>query len=134
MIKLIIFDVGGVIDTFDESQYVTYISKKTGKDPKRFQSNLIPLLDKMEVSKLSLNDMLCILSKKTGLSQEQLEWDSAFKKLNRVNSNVVNLISKLSKKYKIAVLTNVSRSRHMIKMEAYLKRVKYNGMFASCYL
>ncbi|MDE1870629.1 MAG: HAD family phosphatase [Candidatus Micrarchaeota archaeon] len=134
MIKLIIFDVGGVIDTFDESQYVEYISRKLDIDPKEFKGALIPMLDKMEVGKLNLVQLEEALSRKFGVTKKSLEWDVAFTKLNRLNGNVIKLIAKLSKKYDIAILTNVSRSRHIAKMERYLKNVKYDKMFTSCYL
>ncbi|MGD0728582.1 MAG: HAD family phosphatase [Candidatus Micrarchaeaceae archaeon] len=134
MIKLIIFDVGGVIDTFDEKYYIDYISKKVSVNPKEFRKVLIPLLDKMEIGKLELVDMERILSKKFNVSKEKLEWEKAFVKLNTINENIIKLIARLSKKYKIAILTNVSRSRHIMKMEGYLERVAYDKIFSSCYL
>jgi glucose-1-phosphatase len=130
-IKLIIFDVGGVIDTFDEIQYISYISKKLNIDPLAFSRLLIPLLDKMEISKISLADTQKALSKEFKVSERRLEWNSAFLRLNKVNKDVVALIAKLSKNYKIAILTNVSRSRHIVKMEQYLEKVKYDRIFTS---
>ncbi|MGI0100724.1 MAG: HAD family hydrolase [Candidatus Micrarchaeaceae archaeon] len=134
MIKLIIFDVGGVIDTFDEKYYVRYLSQKFGIDGKRFESALIPLLDKMEIGQLSLKEMKARLSKMFGMSISELEWESAFTKLNRVNKDVVKLMGRLFGKYTIAILTNVSRSRHLMKMEQYLGSVKCDRVFTSCYL
>lgn len=134
MIKLIIFDVGGVIDTFDETLYIAYISKKLSIDALEFKNTLIPLLDKLEVGKITLKYMKKALAKRFNLTQNQLEWESAFTKLNSVNQDVVKLISRLSKNYRIAILTNVSRSRHLMKMERYLEKVKYDKIFASCYL
>jgi len=134
MIKLIIFDVGGVIDTFDESQYIIYITKKLGISSREFANTLLPLLDKMEVGKMNTPELLNILAKKFNVKVKDLEWDSAFVKLNRINRNVVNLIKLLSKRYKIAILSNVSKSRHIVKMERYLHKVKYDKIFTSCYL
>lgn len=134
MIKLIIFDVGGVIDTFDESQYILYISKKLGLDPIKFKHTLVPLLDTMEIGKMDILDAQEVLAKKFKVSRKKLEWNKAFIKLNSVNTDVVKLINKLSKKYEIAILTNVSKSRHMIKMKYYLHQVKYDAIFTSCYL
>jgi glucose-1-phosphatase len=133
-IKLIIFDVGGVIDNFDESQYIRYITKKLGIDGREFAYTLIPLLDKMEIGKMDISQAKNILAKKFKVSVGKLEWDSAFIKLNTLNEDVINLINKLSKNYKIVILTNVSKSRHIVKMERYLHRVKYDAIFTSCYL
>lgn len=134
MIKLIIFDVGGVIDTFDESQYIQYITKKLGLPSREFAYTLLPLLDRMEVGKMNTSLMLNLLARKFNVDVKDLEWDSAFIKLNKVNHDVVNLINRLSKKYKIAILSNVSKSRHIVKMEHYLHQVKYDAIFTSCYL
>jgi epoxide hydrolase-like predicted phosphatase len=134
MIKLIIFDVGGVIDRFDESQYIDYISKKLGIDAVEFRNALIPPLDSMEIGKSTLLDMKKKLSRKFNVSQRALEWDEAFEKLESVNKQVVNLMSRLSKHYRVAILTNVSRSRHMVKVERYLGNIKAERTFASCYL
>lgn len=134
MIKLIIFDVGGVIDNFDESMYADYLSKKLGIDRDKFWHTLIPLLDRIELGHSSLAHMKKALSRKFKVSQRQLEWDPAFKRLNTVNWDVINLANRLSKRYRIVILTNVSRSRHIVKMQSYLKKVKYERLFTSCYL
>lgn len=134
MIKLIIFDVGGVIDNFDESMYADYLAKKLGIGRDEFWHTLIPLLDRMELGHSTLVQMKKALSGKFKVSQRKLEWDSAFIKLNTINWNVINLANRLSKNYRIAILTNVSRSRHMVKMWRYLEKVKYERLFASCYL
>lgn len=134
MIKLIIFDVGGVINNFDESMYVDYITAKLGIDRDEFWRALTPPLDRMELGLYTLSQMKKSLSRKFKVSEGRLEWDSAFEKLNTVNWNVINLANRLSKNYRIAVLTNVSRSRHLVNMARYLKRVKYDRLFTSCYL
>jgi epoxide hydrolase-like predicted phosphatase len=134
MLKLLIFDVGGVIDNFDESMYIDFITKRLHIDHDEFRDALIPLLDSMELGNSTLADMMDRLSRKFGVSKKALEWDSAFERLNSVNWDVINLINRLSKKYRVAILTNVSRSRHIVKMEQYLEKVKYERLFTSCYL
>jgi epoxide hydrolase-like predicted phosphatase len=135
MIKLMIFDVGGVIDRFDESMYIGYISKKLHINPIEFKNALIPTLDRMEVGTGTLAEMEEKLSKRFKVSKARLEWGPAFEKLNGVNWDVVNLINRLSKYYRIVILTNISRSRHLTKMhQDYMKKVKYERLFASCYL
>lgn len=134
MIRLLIFDVGGVIDTFDERQYITYITKKLKLDKAKFTKTLKPMLDKMDTGSIRLTKMESILSKEFGITTSHLEWDKSFERLNALNTNVVSLINQLSKRYKIILLTNVSKSRHMVKMRGLLKKVKFDRIFASCYL
>ncbi len=133
-IKLIIFDVGGVIDTFDERKYVKYISRKLGLNAGRFQASLLPMLDRLEVGRMTLKGMLHKMSKEFKVPESSLEWDSAFPALNSVNRNVVSLMGRLSSKYTVVILTNVSRSRHQMKMRGYLEKVRCKRIFASCYL
>jgi epoxide hydrolase-like predicted phosphatase len=134
MIKLIIFDIGGVIDTFDESKYVSYITKKLKLDPIQFRKALNRPLDEMEVGRLGLKEAESILSKKFKVSVRSLEWNEAFKRLNNLDYGVVRLMNRLSKHYKIVLLTNISRSRHIVKMQGLLKVLKYDALFASCYM
>lgn len=134
MIKLIICDIGGVIDTFGEIEYISYITKKFKLDPVEFRVILAPLISKMEVGKMGINEAESILSKKFNISTRQLEWNKSFERLNRLNKDVVKLINSLSKRYKMALLTNVSRSRHVVKMRTLIKGIKYDRVFASCYL
>ncbi len=133
-IKLIIFDVGGVIDTFDERKYVKYISKKLGLNASRFQAFLLPMLDRLEVGRMTLKEMLHRMSKEFKVPESSLEWDAAFPVLNSVNKDVVALMRRLSSRYTIAILTNVSRSRHQMKMHEYLGKVRCKRIFASCYI
>ncbi len=134
MIKLIICDIGGVIDTFGEIEYISYITKKFKLDPVEFRAILAPLISKMEVGKMGINEAESILSKKFNISTRQLEWNKSFERLNKLNKDVVKLINSLSKRYKMALLTNVSRSRHVVKMRTLIKGIKYDRVFASCYL
>jgi len=134
MIKLIIFDIGGVLDTFYERQYISYITKKLHISQTAFREILVPQLKKSEVGKMKIKELQLMLSKRFGISIRKLEWNEEFRKLNRLNNDVVRLAGRLSKRYKIVLLTNVSRSRQTIKMETVLKKVKYDRIFASCYL
>lgn len=134
MIKLIIFDIGGVIDTFYERQYISYITKKLGISEAEFRSTLIPILKKSEVGQMSVKEIEQAVARRFRIRTSQLEWNSSFKRLNRLNLDVVSLVQRLSRHYTIVLLTNVSRSRQTVKMQTILKKVKYDRIFASCYL
>ncbi len=134
MIKLIICDVGGVINTFDESMYINYICGKLGIDDSEFRSVFLPMLDRAEIGKLKIPELERRLSRAFRVNPHKLEWNSAFKRLNRLDMRMVRLLNALSKRYRIAILTNVSRSRHSINMQTQLYKIKYSRVFASCYL
>lgn len=134
MIKLIIFDIGGVVIDFTERQYINYITKKLRLNSKRFSRELIPLINKMELGAMTLDELENKMSKSFKIKKGSLEWDSSLKELAKENKSVKNLINNLSRKYVVVLLSNVSRSRYIVIVNEFLKNIKVNRTFASCYI
>jgi putative hydrolase of the HAD superfamily len=63
-----------------------------------------------------------------------LEWTAAYTKLSKLNKAVVRLIARLSKHYRIVLLSNISASRYIESKRLFLNKVKYERAFASCYM
>lgn len=114
MFKVIIFDVGGVIIDYSESDYVAYISKKLKINQNRIGRVLYPLLDELDYGRMDQDHAEKIFSDHFNIDRSRLEWVSAFKKLARKDKKVISLIKKLSKNYKIGIITNVSKSRYRL--------------------
>lgn len=134
MIKLIIFDIGGVIIDFAEDQYAEHLSNKYNISKQKIINFLMPMIAKLELDKLKVEDMEKIFSKKFKLSIDGMEWDYAYEKIAKTDKNVKKIINQLSKKYKVVLLTNISRSRYEVAKERFLKGVNSEHTFASCYL
>ncbi len=133
MIKLLIFDIGGVIIDFTEAEYIFYISDKLGLDVNEFAKTLDPMIDQMELGKLRAKEAEFRLSWKFKIPEVDLEWVSAYKKLARLNNSVASMVSRLSRKYPLVLLTNISASRYL-ESQKLLRNVRRKRTFTSYHL
>jgi putative hydrolase of the HAD superfamily len=134
MIRLLIFDVGGVIIDYSEDDYMRYISKKLGLDMLKFARAMNPLIVKMEYGRLEAEDAESELSKRFHVPELDLEWVIGYKKLARLNKQVASLMARLGKHYRVVLLSNISASRYIESKRLFLNNVKHDRTFASCYL
>jgi putative hydrolase of the HAD superfamily len=134
MIKLIIFDVGGVILHFNDDIYKRMLSKKFKISYKELSTITDPLLVKMDIGKATLKDLEKALHKNFGISKRDMAWNDTYKSIARVDKEMIALIERLSKRYKIAMLTNTCRSRYVYALNRFINKGLFDGRFASCYL
>jgi putative hydrolase of the HAD superfamily len=134
MIKLIIFDVGGVIIHFNDELYKHDITKRFGISYSALSKVIDPLLSEMDVGGASLAQLESAMHKKFGLSKKDLAWNETYQKIARVDYKMISLIRRLSKRYKIAMLTNTCRSRYVYSLNRFIDKDIFHGRFASCYL
>jgi putative hydrolase of the HAD superfamily len=134
MIKFIIFDIGGVIVDYGESDYYNYLSKKYGVPYKKVAATFDPLITKAEYGRLKQHDMLTIASKKLGIPVSKLEWTEAFRKFAKKDEKVISMMKELRKKYHVSLLSNVEISRYMSVVKILDHKRFYDHVFASCYI
>ncbi|MEM3828160.1 MAG: HAD family phosphatase [Conexivisphaerales archaeon] len=133
----IIFDVGGVIIKYDNSDYYSnYLAKKTGLDAKeiqrRIESSLLPLFAVAQISKAEFYKGV---AKAVGISEKEVKWADYYANHAKINKQVISLIKRLKRKYKIAYFSNVdaamyARMREKLNPYAAL----FDFKFASCKL
>lgn len=133
MIKLIIFDIGDVLIDFNDKQYISYITEKLHINLKEFAKSLEPLINKMEYGTLRLQDAKAMLSKRFRVSKRSLEWIESYRRIAKLNKPIFKLANSLSKRYKIALLSNVGRARYIEGLRL-LNGISADGIFASCYI
>jgi hypothetical protein len=85
MLKLIMFDIGGVIEDFAEEDYIDYICGKLSLDKKEFGDELLRVLPSAEEGRISTREMLEKVAILFGLSFRKLEWATSMRKLATVN-------------------------------------------------
>lgn len=136
MIKLIVFDVGGVIINYRESMYVDYLSKKFKIPGRKIAHVLFPLVEMSEYGRLDVRSLERIVADKLNIEVSDLDWIREYKRLAKVNGKVTKLVSRLSRRYRIALLTNVNASRYDEAYSMYFKKMPMKRIrsFASCYL
>ncbi|MEM3859026.1 MAG: HAD family phosphatase [Candidatus Micrarchaeaceae archaeon] len=133
----IIFDVGGVIIKYDNSDYYSnYLAKKTGLDAKeirrRIESRLLPLFAVAQISKAEFYKGV---AKAVGISEKGVKWTDYYAKHAKINEQTINTIKRLKHKYTIAYFSNVdtamyARMREKLNPYAAL----FDFKFASCEL
>lgn len=135
MIRLIIFDIGGVLEDFNEEMYINYICKKLHLNKKKFSASLKSRLMLAEEGKLGTWEMLRGIAEENSVKINDLEWQYAIPKLAKMNKDTVKLANRLSKRYDLVLLTNVSRSRYISNVNNnMLDGIKYKRIFASCFM
>ncbi len=133
MIKLVIFDLGGVIIDYSEVYYCEYISEKFKVNFKKVIDTFKPLSKSLEKGEIELNDMYKGMKKGLGIRGD-VSWNKVFYEKSKLDLNMVNLVNTLSKNYKIAILSNISISRYLLARKLYLYKLHYERAFLSGYL
>ncbi|MCL5092850.1 MAG: HAD family phosphatase [Candidatus Marsarchaeota archaeon] len=134
MIKTIIFDLGGVVVCYKESQYFSFLAKKTGLPATKIKDVFNPLIEKMEEGSLSAKHMEKSVSQKLGIKPSVLEWTAAFERLAKPNKELIKMIRMLRKKYKVALLSNISKDRYISASKKFALKDLFHKRFASCYM
>lgn len=137
MVRLIIFDVGGVIINFSEEMYLRYLSKRLGKGWRSLWHVLEPLIEEMELDRLDIKTAENRFARGIGVPEDgRLEWVSSFRKLAKPNRGVVRIVKKLCKdrRYTVVILSDISKSRWREADALILKELKVKRRFASCYI
>ena len=135
MVKLIIFDIGGVIEDFAEEDYVNYICDRLHLDKKEFGDELFRILPSAEEGRISTREMLESVALLFGIGFRKLEWADSIRNMATMDAPVVKLVNALHRRYRLVLLTNVSKSRYMENVRmGFFKRVKCRRVYASCYL
>ena len=100
MIKVIIFDFGGVITT---RGYLLWMKEEIPN----FEKNKLfydELSDKYDLGMITHDEFTRIIAKESDVDKNII-WKKIFKKI-KVNKELLKIINKLKKNYKIALLTN----------------------------
>ncbi|MDE1856510.1 MAG: HAD family phosphatase [Candidatus Micrarchaeota archaeon] len=131
MIKLVVFDMGGVIINFSEADYFNYLSKTFGIPYKKVQRTLDPLITRMEYGRLSQERFERLASDALKLPRRDLSWVKVYEVQATVNRKMLDLAERISLRYKIALLSNVSMSRYLVATERFVPERIFGRRFVS---
>ncbi len=134
MIRAVIFDIGGVVVRFTNTDYYHHLSRISGK-PYRFIERTIEkgLLAPFESGKMGIDRFSAGIAKTLGIKKSQVQWIEFYKKTVKMNYDVLELVEQLQKEYKTALLTNadIARYRYTTKI---LNMDLFDYRFQSCYI
>jgi putative hydrolase of the HAD superfamily len=131
MIKLIIFDIGGVIVNYTEARYFRYITRKLRLNYAAFVGLITPLIEQMELGRMRHAEVEDILARRFNIKRGQLEWASSFVSLIKPNKKVISLVNRLSDRYRVVLLTDISGSRFHELEKPVLSKLHVEKIYAS---
>ncbi|EQD42305.1 HAD-superfamily hydrolase [mine drainage metagenome] len=134
MVKDIIFDLGGVLLDYTEEQYYGFLSKKYGLSKHKISKALNPMIERLEVGEMTIKQMRKQASKDFSIPNADLEWVRFFKSSAKPDMYMVSLAQRLKKRYRVSILSNVSRSRYIVARGLLIKRLGAYRIFTSCYM
>ncbi|BCS91238.1 MAG: phosphoglycolate phosphatase [Candidatus Micrarchaeota archaeon] len=113
-IKGFIFDAGGVIIRYNNLDFYRRLSIRCNKsfDLVRSVIESKPLID-FEKGIISYREFKKIISDRLGIKAKDLRWVEDFSENSSLDLGTIDIIKRLKEKhYKIAVLSNIDRSRY----------------------
>ena len=136
-IKAILFDIGNVVIDEPGGESREILAKKFGIDEKAFKEFAMRNLKFSLKGKLHYNDFFKKLLKETKVKANPKdlvkEWIKAREKISKPNKKVIALLKPLSKKYKIASLTNSTFLNDKAKQRKQIYKL-FPMNFISCRL
>lgn len=133
MIKVFMFDIGGVIIKYTNAEYYDYLNVVSGIGKAQIEANIEPLIAKLEMGEINYSDFEKKASKILNITRGELRWMDFFKKNMVINKEVLSMIREIGKDHIVAFLSNVDKPRylHVIK---FIHPELFDYKFASCYL
>ncbi len=105
-IKLIIFDLAGLVIVYHEETYLKRLAKITNKEVKDIEEEFYQLIFDSEYAKFTEQEAIRRFLKKHGCTEDAKELQKERHKDAILNQETIALIKKLKKHYKVAFATN----------------------------
>ena len=106
MIKLIIFDLGGVIHSNVHNLFFKRVSSKTKVPFSKITKVHKLLIKKLHTGKINEDQYWHKLFKQLKTKYHKFSWEYRFTRDRKINYNVLNLIKKLKRHYKLCLISN----------------------------
>ena len=113
MIKLILFDMGGIINNNTSGGYIDYLCKVSGKGRDEVVRVVKPITIKLSISAISLQEAERLIAEGLGLDISQIRFLGYYKENLKIHDQNVEFIRLLKRNYKLASLTNNEENRYM---------------------
>lgn len=131
-IKAVIFDMGGVLIDAVNYKYFRKMEGLTNVGEPVVRKFIVSLLVDYETGSMTKHEFDSRIAKRFGIKESEVKWPGFLYDNGKVKKDMVALAARLSKKYKVACITNVDKSRY-----AYAKLLIDYSIFrfvlASCY-
>jgi Predicted hydrolase (HAD superfamily) len=112
MIKLILFDMGGIIHNNTSGGYIDYLCSVSGKSKDEVIGIVKPITTKLSISAIELTAAEKLMAEQLGIRMEEIRFIDYYKENLKINLQNVEFIRLLKKRYKIGSLTNNEENRY----------------------
>ena len=111
MIKLILFDMAGIIHNSLSSSYVDFLSDISGKSRDEVIGIIKPIIMDLSIATIGLPEAERLIATGLKIKETDVQFLSFYKGNLKVDKSVVALIRSLRQNYKIGTLTNNEENR-----------------------
>ena len=112
MIKLFLFDLGGVIIEVHEEKYFRYLSSINKVSPDLTRAIINRSGQQLELGRMDLSKFQAEIGKELGIPGRKIGWFTFFKKHATLDKGTMAIVKSLKDNYKIAFLSNVDKWRY----------------------
>ncbi|MDE1834710.1 MAG: HAD family phosphatase [Candidatus Micrarchaeota archaeon] len=123
MIKLVLFDLGGVVIDISNHEHYKYLAKTSGIPSREIALRMRMENVAHERGDISYRKFMHDVADDLGIAPEQVLWMHYFKKFAKLNRRVVDIAKKLKKNYKLGFLSNVDSERYNYAIRRILKPI-----------
>ncbi len=133
MIKLVLFDLGGVVVDMPNQRYYKYLAKisriAASEVSMRIREDTTPL----ERGQITMDQFTRDVADDLGIKESKIRWVYYFTTLSHLNKEVAAIVKKLKKNYIIAFLSNIDKERYLYAKSHTLKSLMpiFDYTFAS---
>jgi HAD superfamily hydrolase (TIGR01509 family) len=131
MIKVVLFDIGGVLIDYDNQMYYDYLSKTDKINKRLFLKSLDPLDRKIDGGKISRSGLEAKLADELGIQRSRIHYNKAFENVAKTNKEVVKIAEALSKRYMLAILSDINEERYEIVERKFINTKIFSKIFLS---
>ncbi len=132
MIKAIIFDMGGVLLDAVNYKYFNRIEALTGIDGKIIKKYVNSQLAPFESGKVTKHEFEKKVAQRFGMKESEVQWSIFLYQNGAAKKEVMMLAKKLGKRYPLACITNVDRTRYRYA-KVFIDTSIFRFVLASCY-
>lgn len=131
-IKAVVFDMGGVLLDAVNYKYFRKMEGITDTDEKTIRKFIRSLLIYYESGRMTKHEFDSKIAKRFGIKESEVKWPIFLYDNGRVKKDMVALAKALSKKYKVACITNVDKSRYYYS-KSLIDFSIFRFVLSSCY-
>jgi epoxide hydrolase-like predicted phosphatase len=131
-IKAVIFDMGGVLLDAVNYKYFRKMEGITNTSEKTIRDFIVSLLVRYESGSMTKHEFDSRIARRFGIKESEVNWPIFLYDNGKVKKEMVSLAKKLSKRYKVACITNVDKSRYYYA-KSLIDYSIFRFVLASCY-